>query len=73
MREAIRMVELEGLVKTIPRKGAEVAEITKKDLHDVLEVRCSLEELAVELSCKYITEEELQKLRKSLKSFQKFL
>lgn len=71
VREAIRMLELEGLVKTIPRKGAEVAEITKKDLHDVLEVRCSLEELAVELSCKYITEEELQKLRKSLKSFQK--
>ena len=35
VREAIRMLELEGLVTTIPRKGAEVAEITPKDLQDV--------------------------------------
>ena len=35
----------------IPRKGAEVAEITEKNLRDVLEVRCALEELAVQLAC----------------------
>ena len=46
VREAIRKLELEGLVVMIPRKGAEVARITEKDLRDVLEVRCSLEELA---------------------------
>ena len=44
VREAIRKLELEGLVVMIPRKGAEVARITEKDLRDVLEVRCSLEE-----------------------------
>ena len=49
VREAIRKLELEGLVVMIPRKGAEVARITEKDLRDVLEVRCSLEELAAEL------------------------
>ena len=48
VREAIRKLELEGLVVMIPRKGAEVARITEKDLRDVLEVRCSLEELAAE-------------------------
>ena len=63
VREAIRMLELEGLVTTIPRKGAEVAEITPKDLQDVLEVRCALEALAVELACKTITDEDLQRLR----------
>ena len=47
IREAIRKLELEGLVLMIPRKGAEVAEITEKNLRDVLEVRCALEELAV--------------------------
>ena len=31
IREAIRMLELEGLVVMIPRKGAQVAEITEKD------------------------------------------
>ena len=39
IREAIRKLELEGLVLMIPRKGAEVAEITEKNLRDVLEVR----------------------------------
>jgi len=38
VREAIRKLELEGLVLMIPRKGAEVAEITRQDMEDVLEV-----------------------------------
>ena len=45
IREAIRKLELEGLVLMIPRKGAEVAEITEKNMRDVLEVRKALEEL----------------------------
>ena len=49
IREAIRKLELEGLVIMIPRKGAEVADITEKSLRDVLEVRKALEELAVQL------------------------
>ena len=47
IREAIRKLELEGLVLMIPRKGAEVAKISEKSLRDVLEVRRSLEELAI--------------------------
>ena len=43
IREAIRKLELEGLVIMIPRKGAEVADITEKSLRDVLEVRKALE------------------------------
>ena len=39
VREAIRMLELEGLVIMVPRKGAQVAQITIQDLNDVLEVR----------------------------------
>ena len=42
IREAIRKLELEGLVLMIPRKGAEVAKISEKSLRDVLEVRRSL-------------------------------
>ena len=57
IREAIRMLELEGLVVMIPRKGAQVAEITEKDLKDVLEVRMGLEELAVKFACQRITEQ----------------
>lgn len=69
IREAIRKLELEGLVTMVPRKGAAVASITEKDLHDVLEVRCALEELAVELACRFITKEEIEQLKRALQEF----
>lgn len=69
IREAIRKLELEGLVIMVPRKGAEVARITEKDLNDVLEVRCALEELAVELACKKITKAQADKLEATLATF----
>ena len=62
VREAIRKLELEGLVLMIPRKGAIVAEITVQDLEDVLEVRMALEELAVKIACKRITQEQLEEI-----------
>ncbi|WP_455035748.1 GntR family transcriptional regulator, partial [Lachnoanaerobaculum gingivalis] len=69
IREAIRMLELEGLVLMIPRKGAEVAGITEKNLRDTLEVRRALEELAIELSCTKITDEELNELEQAEEEF----
>ena len=56
VREAIRKLELEGLVVMVPRKGAEVASITEKNVRDVLEVRKALEELAVTLACQRMDE-----------------
>ena len=73
IREAIRKLELEGLVLMIPRKGAEVAEITEKSLRDVLEVRRALEELAVELVCEKITEEQIQDLKDAAEEFKESL
>lgn len=69
VREAIRMLELEGLVLMIPRKGAVVAEITITDLEDVLEVRMALEELAVKHACRRITQEQLAELRRRAAEF----
>ena len=62
IREAIRKLELEGLVLMIPRKGAEVAKISEKSLRDVLEVRRSLEELAIELACHRMSEDDMREL-----------
>lgn len=70
IREAIRKLELEGLVLMIPRKGAEVAEITEKNLRDVLEVRESLEVLAVQLACERITAESVEELKIAAKAFE---
>lgn len=73
VREAIRKLELEGLVLMIPRKGAVVAEITISDLEDVLEVRMTLEELAVRYACKRITKEQLDELRHLSDEFRRSL
>ena len=73
IREAIRKLELEGLVLMIPRRGAEVAEITEKSLRDVLEVRGALEELAVKLACQKITDEQIAELRVAEKEFEQAL
>lgn len=70
IREAIRKLELEGLVVMAPRKGAKVASITERDLNDVLEVRKGMEVLAVSLACQRITKEELDKLEEIEGRFQ---
>ncbi len=71
IREAIRKLELEGLVVMIPRKGAEVASITGKDISDVLEVRATLEALAVKLACKKMSDDDIKRLEKVNAEFKK--
>ncbi|HHV56589.1 MAG TPA: GntR family transcriptional regulator [Firmicutes bacterium] len=46
IREALQALEVEGFVTLIPHKGAQVAEISLKDLDEVYELRLVLERLA---------------------------
>lgn len=69
VREAIHMLETEGLAKVVPRRGASVSNITEEDLQDVLEVRCALEELAVELACARRNEEDIFNIKKASRAF----
>lgn len=73
VREAIRKLELDGLVLVTPRKGAEVAQITEKSLRDVLEVRRSLEELAVRLACERMEPGVLAELKEAEEAFEAVL
>ncbi len=70
IREAIRMLEQEGLAVTIPRKGAQVAKMTEKDLQDVLEVRDALDSLAVACACERMTREQFVELKEAMKAFE---
>ncbi|MGN0349935.1 MAG: GntR family transcriptional regulator [Roseburia sp.] len=70
IREAIRMLELEGLAVTIPRKGAEVARMTEKDMEDVLQIREALDNLAATTACEKISEEALAQLHHSMYEFE---
>lgn len=69
IREAIRKLELEGLVIMIPRRGAEVAQITWKNLKDVLEVRRAIDVLAIKLACERMSQEELVQLYQACDNF----
>lgn len=73
IREAIRKLELEGLVTMIPRRGAEVAQITEKGMSDVLEVRRSLDALCAELACDRISEEDLEALKDACSNFEQLV
>lgn len=73
IREAIRKLELEGLVTMIPRRGAEVAQITEKSMNDVLEVRRAMDVLCVELACERISEEELSQLKAACDNFEQMV
>ena len=70
IREAIRKLELEGLVVMIPRKGAYVANMSFKDLIDVLEIRATLEGLAASLAAERRNDEDVIKLEKVAKEFE---
>lgn len=71
IREAIRMLEQEGLAVTTPRKGAEVAKMTEKDMEDVLAIREALEQLALTLACECVTEEQLDALSAERERFER--
>ena len=70
IREAIRMLEQEGLAVTIPRKGAEVAKMTEKDMEDVLQIRDALDELAAAIACEQMTKEQLDALKNTMREFE---
>lgn len=70
IREAIRKLELEGLVTMIPRRGAEVAQITEKSMKDVLEVRRTLDALSAELACERISPKEEEDLKTACMNFE---
>ena len=57
----------------IPRRGAEVAGITEKALRDVLEVRRSLEELAIELAVARMKEDDIKALEAARIEFREAL
>lgn len=64
VREALMQLELEGLVKNIPNKGAVAVGVSDKDIEDIYEIRTRIEGLAAKLCTEKITDEELGALEK---------
>lgn len=66
VREALRQLELEGLVKNVPNKGAEVVGISEKDVDDIYTIRVHIEGLAARWAAENITDGDIEKLRDTL-------
>ena len=69
IREAIRKLEHEGLVVMVPRRGAHVSGITRQELNDVLEIRRSLDVLAVRKAVECMTQKDIRELRAAEEAF----
>lgn len=63
IREALKQLELEGLVESIPNKGVYVLGFSPRDIDDMLEIRVVLESLSVQLAIDRISQEELERIK----------
>jgi DNA-binding GntR family transcriptional regulator len=66
IREAIRQLELEGLVQSIPNKGAIVKGVSAQDIEDIYTIRMMIEGLAARWATEKITPSELEELKEAV-------
>jgi DNA-binding GntR family transcriptional regulator len=62
VREALRMLERDGLVETTPYRGARVTTLTAKEVEETYFIRSHLESIATGLAAERITDAELAQL-----------
>lgn len=68
VREALKQLESEGLVRHIPGRGAFVSEITTQDVEEIFSLREALEVLALHVALNVISNDEIRELEELLHS-----
>lgn len=63
LREAIKFLASEGLVELIPSRGAVVKKFTAKEVHDMIDVICTLEQAASARACVVATDQGIAAVR----------
>jgi len=66
VREAFRQLELEGLIRIVPNKGAYVTGITEKDVRDIYMIRSLLEGLCARWATEHITKEQMEEMEENV-------
>lgn len=69
IREAMRELERDGLIETIPYKGSFVKKMSIAETREVYDVRMALEALAARLAVKRITESQLEEMEKAVQKY----
>ena len=70
VREAISRLEQEGLVETIPRRGAFLVRKSKEEILEVISVWAALESMAARLATQGASDEEIGRLRELFVTFE---
>jgi DNA-binding GntR family transcriptional regulator len=68
LREALRILETEGLVENFPGRGSYVIHISEKDISEIYSLRCILEEETFKRAAICRTDEDLDRLTGLLES-----
>ncbi len=63
VREALRLLEKDGLVRSVPNRGTVVIELCGDDLVQLYGIRAVLEGLAAAWACRHITESQIEEQR----------
>lgn len=71
IREAIRMLELEGLVESQTTGGVIVKTLTREEISEIYKIRIALESLIIKEIIKKINNQDIKKLEKVLKNTKK--
>jgi DNA-binding GntR family transcriptional regulator len=70
LREAMRVLEQEGLIVQTPRKGAVVAPVTPHDIYEIVSLREEIEQIAVRLGVPVRSQERLDRMRQAFQALQ---
>ena len=65
IREALRQLEVQGAIVHTPNRGATVCAPDIREIREAYEVRAELESLAVELAVKWITDEQIERMKRA--------
>lgn len=69
IREAIMMLEQEGFVRSVPRRGVYVVRKTKREIIDMITVWSAIESMAARLACERASDQEIGRLREMFAEF----
>ncbi|QNM15946.1 MULTISPECIES: GntR family transcriptional regulator [Fusobacterium] len=73
LREAIRMLELEGLVESQNTGGVLVKKVTKQEIYEIYKIRIALESIILDEAIKNITDKDIKRIEEILKDTEEAL
>ncbi|HEY0523189.1 MAG TPA: GntR family transcriptional regulator [Stellaceae bacterium] len=69
IREAMTLLEQEGFLRTLPRRGVFIVRKTKREIVEMIQVWAALESMAARLACAYAADAEIASLHTVMDEF----